>query len=277
MLDIKYCYLNDVIGKDFSVEWYNSVENLVNILNLNDPDRYSKKLYDDLLMVWNGKTPLKIVRYKSNNLKDQYDRRYSSDYIGPSVAWAKVVGMTNLEIGTYVEKARTIGGHVIWPLNEVKGFQTINTARGGRPLYDRIDLALYELRRFYCQEPCVFSPSLRKAFEREKEWLNILGKGESGVLGFKNFIDMWKLNPFIDEGEYTVLSLGLSDLACNHKVFVDSHEATFPGNKNSIVISRKSFSEIGGEHKAICAAYRKYVENNIYAIEQRNKMILNSL
>ena len=147
-IDTKYCYLTDAVGIEFNPELYNSKENKVGELGYQDPDAVSKKLYNDLKNLWNSemparisteKLPLKFEKHaKMLNLVDQYGRRYSSDFIGPSRAWAKYVLVKDCLIGEYLEKARTIGGHMIWPLNGTP--RTINTARGGgSSVYDRID------------------------------------------------------------------------------------------------------------------------------------------
>lgn len=81
------------------------------------------------------------------NLANYNGGRFSCDYIGPSRAWAHYVGIEDREIGEYLLYARTIGGHMIWPVHRIP---TINTARaGGGSLFDRIDLTLYEIQRFY--------------------------------------------------------------------------------------------------------------------------------
>ena len=81
------------------------------------------------------------------NLANYNGGRFSCDYIGPSRAWAHYVGIEDREIGEYLLYARTIGGHMIWPVHRIP---TINTARaGGGSLFDRIDLTLYEIQGFY--------------------------------------------------------------------------------------------------------------------------------
>lgn len=39
----------------------------------------------------------------------------SSDYIGPSIYWARECGIEDSEIREFLKICRTIGGHIVWP------------------------------------------------------------------------------------------------------------------------------------------------------------------
>lgn len=175
MIDAKYNYLT--CGFDKLAEDYN-------YKNRPDPDRFSKKLYDDLIEVYFGDLPAtnKIQQFKFRgedvNEKDAAWVNYiclnkndpdcfvkdeakqppfftivwnnhlmSADYIGPSVYWADKCGCSKEVILNILNIARTIGGHIVWPRG--KG-RTVNQARGGnKSLYDRIDWTLFVLRSYY--------------------------------------------------------------------------------------------------------------------------------
>lgn len=284
-IDTKYCYLSDSIGMKFNPELYNSKENTIGCHTYKDPDAVSKKLYDDLKNLWNSEIlartltdqlPLKFEKHATMmNLVDQYGRRYSSDFIGPSRAWAKYVLIEDFLIGKYLEKARTIGGHMIWPLNGTS--RTINTARGGgNSLYDRIDLTLAELRNYFVGDSFWFIKGLRTVFEKEETWLsNFRNISKDGLFAFTTFIDYWKLNPFVSGSDYQVISLAKSDLKNNEILLVTKNETIFPGNnihlRNKDIMKLDEFKD---KHYAnqLKNAYSKYIENNLYAIEERNAL-----
>jgi hypothetical protein len=288
-IDAKYCYLDDALGVPFNPEEYKAwegTEGKVGDLVYQDPDKVSRKLYDDLKCLFNNimdemsptlKLPLRFERYtKRLNLVDSYGRRYSSDFIGPSRAWAKYVLIEDHLIGEYLKKARTIGGHMIWPLNGTR--RTINTSRGGgNSLYDRIDLTLAELRNYFVGEECWFSQGLRSVYEKEVEWFaNFQDDSKDGLYAFIRFIRYWKLDPFVSGTDYQVISLANSDLKNNKIILVSKSETIFPGNDRKLYyrdIIKINESKDLQYARQLKDAYSKYIENNILAIEKRNELL----
>lgn len=176
MIDPKYNYLTcgfDKLAEDYD---YN---------NRPDPDRFSKKLYDDLIKAFfmNRGAINKIQQFdlrdgddaKKNDANwtqylslNKYDPEcfnkdeskqppfstivwknhlMSADYIGPSVYWAENRGCSKETILNILNIGRTVGGHIVWPRG--KG-ETVNQARGGdKTLYDRIDWTLFVLKAYY--------------------------------------------------------------------------------------------------------------------------------
>jgi len=288
-INIEYCYLDDALGTPFDPELYRANEGKygkVGDIDYEDPDAVSGKLYEDLCKLWSieldkdkEKDKLTFIFTKHDkllNLVDQYGRRYSSDFIGPSRAWAKYVLIEDIQIGEYLKKARTIGGHVIWPLNGTP--RTINTARGGgNSVYDRIDLTLTELRNYYMGGSYWFSKGLWSMFEREEGWLsNFRDTDKDGLFAFKTFVDYWNLNSFVYGDDYKVISLACSDYKNGNIVIVSKEEPIFPENSNKI--GYKDIIKLNESEDLIYAnklkeAYVKYIANNLFAIEKRNKEI----
>lgn len=133
-----------------------------------DPDRCSKKLYNDLLKVWNilsqrdelPKFNFDISpRNYFNLLETNHKVSYSSDFIGPDRKFAHDAGLTNFEIGTYLKVERTIGGHILFPIGEKI---TINQAKGTNML-DRFDFMLAELRNYFIH---VYAPGPDAVYEK---------------------------------------------------------------------------------------------------------------
>ena len=124
-----------------------------------DPDQSCKKLYDDVVNNFFGED--KEVK----NLEQQYGNKppfytvqiqkngetylFSSDYIGPSVYWARELGISDRGITEFLNICRTLGGHIIWPRGgeRPKGVFTPNQAKSGcSGVYDRIDWTLQLLK-----------------------------------------------------------------------------------------------------------------------------------
>ena len=87
---------------------------------------------------------------------------------------------------------------------------SINTTKGGKGIYDRIDLCLDEIKNAY---ECGFegSPAINSLCGRrsvkKKEWFELFGRGWKG---FSNFIDFFLLNDYVNEN-YDVISLSISN------------------------------------------------------------------
>ena len=260
-MDSKYCYLTAAVGledSNFEPDGYESANGgRIRVdgqtFDYVDPDAHCDRLYDDLITFYDtagyNQSPYHS-RFRKKKvgsllvLEDEYGNQMSSDYIGTSRYWAhEKGGMTDAEIGAMLLRARTIGGHMLWPVHRVP---TINTARGGRNgFYDRIDLTLQEIRYMMTDEPHTKNQTVRDVIEKEKDWFALF-MVEPGVDAFKRFITTFKLRPFVFGEDYRVISLANSDLENGECVPVSIDEAVFSTD------------------------FSRYVKNNLYAIEKRN-------
>lgn len=293
-----YCYINDAMGwpdnlymaDDYRV--CNSgnkcmtrgcASATVKGLCYKDADGCSNRLYRDLLRIWSKDEILKLHIEDSAkfNLVNYYGVRLSCDYIAPSRVWAHYVGIEDREIGEYLLYARTIGGHMIWPVHRIP---TINTARaGGGSLFDRIDLALYEIQRFYLRnvDKSKFPQSLWNVLHNDIEitFLLSFSNNQYGKEAFKTIIDFWLLQDFVmdDEKEdYRIISLATS--VENVKIPVSEHEPILPGNTSNIWWKDIVSGNINEKNKEILRdAYRKYADNLIKLIQKRSKRITHKL
>ena len=209
-----YCYIDDVLEARnkgiFDPEKY-CYDKDCGRKSL-DPDCRSHKLYEDLAKVFGGKTnyeenELLFSKTEETELTDEEGRRYGSDYIGPSWNWARLAyQFTDEEIGEGLKRTRLLGGHMLW----LRKTPSINTTKGGKGIYDRIDLCLDEIKNAYeCGFEGVSShkQSLWQEICEEKEWFELFGRGWKG---FSNFIDFFLLNDYVN-GNYDVISLSISN------------------------------------------------------------------
>lgn len=289
-----YCYINDAMGwtdDAYKAEDYRACNSgnkcmtrrcasaTVKGLCYRDADGCSNRLYRDLLRIWSKDEILKLYIEDSTkfNLANYNGGRFSCDYIGPSRAWAHYVGIEDREIGEYLLYARTIGGHMIWPVHRIP---TINTARaGGGSLFDRIDLTLYEIQGFYLGDvdKSSFSQPLWNVLHNdiEKSFLLSFSNNQYGEAAFKAFIDFWLLQDFVMDAEkedYRIISLATSEE--NEKIPISENEAVFPGNISNIWWKDIVFGNISEKNKEIlCDAYRKYANNLIKLILRRSEKI----
>lgn len=260
--NINYCYLDDTMNAKFADLNYASIIQS----DYRDPDAESVKLYKDmefLLNIFdkeyceNHKLDGTLFQWKicpknKFNLITDEQMRFSTDYIGPSRAWLVQTGdFTYDEIGNMLVRSRTIGGHLLWPVHRVP---TINTSRGGRPYFDRIDITFAELRNYFLDEKGnSFHTSLQKIFNKEAENSFFSKFKDKGLFlnGFENYIDYFKLNAFVEEeNEYKVLDLEFSELEHGKKVYLENGRANYcPCN------------------------WKVYVKNNLSLIQERNKEI----
>ena len=175
-----------------------------------DPDTDSLKLYETHKFLWNKMLPCKkkfdmeIImsgdKYGrlllKNNLCDNlssdrmcphFDKKYNCKFDG----W-----LSDMEREELKHKVRTIGGHIIFPAHQKNGF-TINQARGiNRKIYDRFDLSLECIRRFYEGEQ---SP-LYDTLMRYKDFFDLF-------VDFSGYVDFFMLQDFIDENGQIKFSL----------------------------------------------------------------------
>lgn len=173
-----------------------------------DPDVDSPKLYEVHKFLWSKELPngkyldLKIIRGKNrrillgNNLCDSFssDRmcpHLTGKYGGKFDSW-----LSDEERLAFRHKARTIGGHIIFPAYNKNGF-TINQARGVNKLIgDRFDLTLECIRRFYRGE---YSP-LYNTFLNYENFFELF-------VDFKGFIDFFLLQDFVEKDGQVKFSL----------------------------------------------------------------------
>ena len=225
MLDIKYNYLigsSEPFPDDYDID-----ERI-------DPDTGGcRKLYDDIKEAffsnerinrgngidtvenWEQQYPNKPLFYTIRINKGKDDEiLLSSDYIGPSVYWARKSGIDDAQIKSYLEICRTIGGHMIWPRGR-EFAKKINTSRSGnKGVYDRIDWTLILLKIYFEDDNQtsfmnkannlipetfwnksnfndIFS-EMFSAFEASKRWFVKFGTFKNFCIQFKllgNFVD----------------------------------------------------------------------------------------
>ncbi len=260
------CYLDYVnLGKFDPSTFRNPLDR--NAADYNDPDACCEELYKDLQEIY----ALRFLEmgYKLSRNEGEYflwmDRddtsfTMSSDFIGPSRAWAREAGVENHQVGEYLRKTRIIGGHVLWPVQGRTGNRnnilftgrggTINTCRGGtKGFCDRIDCTLQDLMNYYdCLngENSIYKLSV---FEKYKSWL-LLFKN------FRGFVDFFFLNDFCDS-EYRVYDLETYDS-------VDVRYRGFIG---------ESYSQIDYYKITDKKEYSRFIEGSVRAIELRQNRI----
>lgn len=257
---MSHCYLNDVMefkGEDlFAASDYKScssdkpctVKATIKGKCYKDADAYCKILYSDLNVLFGRLLSKKLFVNNVNSLRlSDGVIRYSSDYIGPSRHWAKINEISDEDIGRSILLCRTIGGHMLWPVHKVP---TINTARGGKSsFFDRIDLTLYEIKRYY--EGKTFC-----AFDGKRSLWNVISSGNderaffSMFTDFKNFIDTFYLNSFVND-KYEVISLVRSDLKNERFIAVDETETVYLHDNYSL-----------------------FMKNNIDAVQSRTEALI---
>lgn len=193
-----------------------------------DPDMSSQRLYQTLAPLYAGRklpngftiTDSSVTyAYGSYGLRwDLVDENgdnagyvnLGADYIGPSRYWARKIGGMNSEgIRVMLLSVRTIGGENLLPRNMVlDGVSTsgrggtLNTGRGGRPLFDRMDYFLKFGSDFYDGKP-VFLREFAK-FESFFALFN----------DFTGYIDFFDLEGWVVDaanGDYRVVNLETND------------------------------------------------------------------
>lgn len=234
-----------------------------------DPDKVSHKLYKDMQEyykeIFKGKEMYAKKQCGRIYLKpdDVYEHEFSVDYIGPSRSIAyKYLGEGKDEIiRDFLLETRTIGGHIFWPAHNTAG-KTINTTRGLNGLYDRIDIALGELKHAYDKNfekegPALYSQKLYEAYVRY-QWFFELFKS------FPEYIEKMKLCNYVynaEDNDYNVISLVISDLKEEGE-------------------GRKTLEEEFGQvpkkplnNKSLLENYEKYINNCTILIKARTEEI----
>lgn len=131
-----------------------------------DPDTCGcKEWYDDFIEAFFSDEHYNTEHgiRKVENIKQQFgskspfytiflndsDYLMSTDYIGPSVYWARYRKISDSDIINFLSICRTIGGHMAWPRGR-EILVKINGARAGKDgLYDRIDWTLALIKVYY--------------------------------------------------------------------------------------------------------------------------------
>ena len=268
-----YCYIDDVLEARnkgiFDPEKY-CYDKDCGRKSL-DPDCRSHKLYEDLAKVFGGKTnyaenELIFSKTEETELTDGKECRYGSDYIGPSWNWARqAYQFTDEEIGEGLKRTRLLGGHMLW----LRKTPSINTTKGGKGIYDRIDMCLDEIKNAYEQGfegKAKHKQSLWKEICEEKEWFELFGRGWKG---FSNFIDFFLLNDYVN-GNYDVISLSISNCreGCYELVKEECRRINQYkiSTKNNCYLPGRQFGLNLQEDEAK-AAYRQYINNSNFALE----------
>lgn len=262
--DITYNYL---IGKS-----YNDFPNNFDVDNRIDPDtckgimdketreKTGKKLYDDLKDCFFTEPHIKTENREQHDIYDKgsffytifvndSEFRLSSDYIGPSIYWAKELGIKDDKIIDFLKIARTLGGHILWP----RGKQpTVNQAKAGSSgFYDRIDWTLLAIKIFY---EIIKNENETSFISKCKELLPLQ------VSDYKQFKDKFKK---------------IYDALKSHKLWFEKLETfntfcDFYKLKGSFVDEQYNVIVLAPLFPILPQNYEKYIEENIKAIVNRN-------
>ena len=171
-----------------------------------DPDYDSVMLYEFHKKLWSQELPSKQTlsldllkiggKYGCFVLKNSLYDNLSSDRMCPHFVgkyknkfddW-----LDDLEKEEFRYVVRTIGGHVVFPAHRKGGF-TVNQARGiNKKICDRFDLTLECIRLFFAREHNPLNTVLLR-----------YGDFFFSFENFKNYIDFFLLQDFVDE-DYNV-------------------------------------------------------------------------
>ncbi len=200
-----------------------------------DPDSESLFLYRKWEDFFKGKRHLWQAYPTESNILVNVDRKefiLGSDYIGPSKYWTaldlfnsgKDEDTVSTKMQEILNETRKFKGHIVWPRmidGMSLGYSTINMARGGRKgVYDRFDITLYLLSKYYpiledkyspkdfcmrfdifvksCDEISMLNGNKQRlfnmftAFELSSDWLKLFGT-------FEGFIEFFDLKIFLNE------------------------------------------------------------------------------
>lgn len=295
-IDFTYCYIDDV-AKD--PNWRKTYDSSMPG-TFRDPDAYSRRLYDDMLYVWDklsNRAGFPKFRFESNgrcsikettqDLFGEKYTRYAADFIGVNRKQAHLAGIEDSEIVKYLEGQRTLGGHMLFP---VRAKLSINQARGCNML-DRFDFTLAEIREYFIYLSSgsggyqhKYSEQLGNSFELHRQWFEkfCIEKG-NGIANFKRFIGYWLLDMFVNpNNEYKVFSMVSSDFEkedVNYYIEVKSDEPYFPGlQEYPKRVSIRGITSVLSkmekrERDTVREAFKKYIENTNALIEKRNHAI----
>lgn len=198
----------------------------------------------------------------------------STDYIGPSPWQCRAIAKcTTAEIKKILKQSRTLGGHLMWTrgvgrtptVNQVKGGEL--SRRCGYGFYDRIDWTLFLLKMFYY----IMNESLPSE-EQEKQYKS-------------------KIIHCLSTEYECDIEISDNDKKCfkeMYDAFCRSEDwfKVFDSFSGFCDFFKLKGSFVDNDYKVIwftdClpikpteASYRKYIENNLNAIVQRNFVLEN--
>ena len=253
MINLNKNYLkvvNEEISVDNFEEYYSALK-FVDAFDwkYRDADSCSEDLYSDLCEVfYKGNEQI----WKNNWTIIDRDFRLGADYIGPPTYWGYKAGLSGKEIYEFLNEARKLGGHMLWPRNG-RGLNSINPARGGKKgYYDRIDLTLWALKEWYSGNKNI---RICNAFNKSGDWLNSFDSSGEANDKFKRFIDFFLLNDFVDESYMLYDLTSFNDINNNFSKRISSKEEASPSIPNEY------------------CSYINYVKGNLLCIENRNGRI----
>lgn len=180
-----------------------------------DPDRWSPTLQEYHRIVWsktlpNGKlfTLDKASQNRLYHKSELGEFHLSSDmalygFIRKCHRTKFIVSqISETEIKEFEKLTlNTLGGTMIWPSIRIDSKMTINGARGfNRLIADRLDLTIECVRRYYFGED---SP-LYRVFKRYSSFFSLFRN-------FREYLDFFLLQDFIDEKEQVKFSLPFDD------------------------------------------------------------------
>lgn len=145
---------------NYLVEKVNDVPTDFDLDDRSNPDIIGKELYDDEKEAFFGEDD-NIINWQQKKRAEPpfftikvMDKGYlySSDYIGPSIYWAREKGISDKEICSFLTVCRRLGGHILLPRggHRQKDIYTPNQAKAGsNGVYDRFDWFLHLLKIYY--------------------------------------------------------------------------------------------------------------------------------
>lgn len=279
-IDIEYNYLiNDKVEKfpsDFCID-----QRIY-------PDNSSKRLYDDIIAAffygietenleqsYYGKPPFYTIKVTNKNAGK--GTLLSSDYIGPSVYWARELGVADSKIIEFLKICRTIGGHITWErgldtgyyynytyncykegkktVQYIPKFCTVNTSKGGSSgLYDRFDWTLVLLKIY------MSNGKKKEVFIEEANNL-LMGKNRNNDNVNGKFLSMY----------YAFLN---SEWLKQYSFEEFCKQFNL---QNSFVNDKFEIKEMAPLFPFIPKDYEAYIENICCSIDSRNKNLLSDM
>jgi hypothetical protein len=173
----------------------------------------------DLKIISKGYGRLILKTNLTDNLSsDRMCPHFVGKYNGKLDGW-----LSESEKEKFQQKARTIGGHIVFPAHKKEGF-TINQARGvNRKISDRFDLTLECFKRYYVNEENPLTSTLKQYSDFFKLFKD-----------FKGYIDFFMLQDFIENNGAIKFSLP----------FDNFKRSALPENKNEYLSYMESTIEL---------------------------------
>lgn len=240
-MDLKeYCFLDSVLKEEFIPETYHyngsEAATAINGQIYQDPDEKSTELYDVLYVLWGSK--LKLKKYSKHFRYGE--KNVTADYIGPSKSDASgVYKISDEEVGRFLKKTRTIGGHMMWPSKTYNG-KSINTARKYGTC-ERMDITLYFLKNWYGNKNN--KTEMYEQYEGNREWFYC-----DQYNSFNSFVDFYQLNPYVND-DYDVYDLTAE---WHTKLLEDTSSKKIPSKE----------------------VFQLFIKNSTKVIQKRNELIV---